>query len=96
VPDANGLESIIRGEEVHFTGGLVVVRNAFPEDDGTAQSGGWGTVRGQVPYTLHGPRLQFTVPLSLVTDSTDGNALHYVLESYEFGRSISRTEATIN
>ncbi len=89
------LSSVIRGEEVHFTNGLVVVRSALPEAEGTAQSGGWGAVRGQVPFRLNGYRLRFSVPASLLTDQADGSALHYVLESYEFGGLVSRIEGTI-
>jgi hypothetical protein len=91
----DGFQSIIRGEEIHFTGGLVVVRNAIPEDDGTAQSGGWGSVRGQVTFKLNGSRLQMSIPLSVLTDRTDGSTLEYVLESYEFGGLVTSTGGTI-
>jgi hypothetical protein len=94
-PSVGALDSVVRGEEVHFTNGLVVIRNAAPEDDGTAQSGGWGTVRGQVPYKLNGPRLRFSVPLSLLTGQAAGNPLRYVLESYEFGGLISSVAGSI-
>jgi hypothetical protein len=77
------LDSIIRGEEIHSTG-LIPIRNAFPPDP-TPGSGGWGTIRGEVPFTLHGPVLSFSAPLSLLTDRTGLSVLPYILEAYEFG-----------
>jgi hypothetical protein len=81
--DPQFLDSIIRGEEIHSTG-MIPIRNAFPPDP-TPGSGGWGTIRGEVPFTLHGPVLSFAAPLSLLTDRTGLDILPYILEAYEFG-----------
>jgi len=76
-------DSIIRGDEIHSTG-LITIRNAFPADP-LPSSGGWGTIRAQVPFTLRGSVLQFSVPLSVLTDRTDVSVIPYQLEGYEFG-----------
>jgi hypothetical protein len=46
--------------------------------------GGWGSIRGSVPYTLSGNVFSLLVPLQLIGDS-DGN-FSYRLEWYEYGR----------
>ena len=74
------LESIIRGEEIHL-GGDVRIRNALPPDPDIP--GGWGSIRGSVPYTLSGNVLSLLVPLQLIGDS-DGK-FSYRLEWYEYG-----------
>jgi len=79
-------DSIIRGGEIHSTG-LIRTRNNSLVPDPTPGSGGWGTVRGDVPFELHGPALRFSAPLSVVTDRTDLNVLPYMLETYQFGMS---------
>lgn len=81
-PYYSRLEAIIRGEEIHLEGDIRV-RNALPSDDNDPNSGGWGTLRGSVPFTLNGTMLTFSTPLSLIGDS-DGN-FSYNLEVYEYG-----------
>lgn len=76
------LETIIRGEEINV-GGDVRIRNVFPIGSEEPNSGGWGNIRGSVPYTLDGTVLKFSAPLQLVGDS-DG-LFSYALELYEFG-----------
>jgi hypothetical protein len=77
----SNLESIIRGEEIHL-GGDVRIRNALPPDPGSS-SGGWGSIRGSVPYTLSGNVLSLLVPLQLIGD-TDGK-FSYELMWAEYG-----------
>jgi hypothetical protein len=76
------LESIIRGEEIHV-GGDVRIRDVFSVGSVEPNSGGWGKIRGSVPYTLNGTILKFSAPLQLIRDS-DG-LFSYQLELYEFG-----------
>jgi len=79
----SNLESIIRGEEIHL-GGEVRIRNAWPPDPYlSAGSGGWGSLRGSVPYTLSGNVFSLLAPLQLIGDS-DGK-FSYRLEWYEYG-----------
>lgn len=76
------LDIIIRGEEIHVAGDIRI-RNALPIGSGGSNSGGWGLIRGSVPYTLNGTVLTFSAPLELIGNS-DG-LFSYHLETYEFG-----------
>ncbi|BAY75440.1 hypothetical protein NIES25_18850 [Nostoc linckia NIES-25] len=76
------LESIIRGEEINVAGD-VRIRNVFSVGPAEPNSGGWGSIRGSVPYTLDGTLLKFSAPLELVSDS-DG-LFSYELALFEFG-----------
>lgn len=78
----NNLESIIRGDEIHL-GGDVRIRNVLPPDPDISSSGGWGSIRGSVPYTLSGNVLSLLVPLQLIGD-TDGR-FNYGLMWTEYG-----------
>ena len=81
-PYYSELETIIRGEEIHFAGDILI-RNVFPIDSGEPNSGGWGASRGSVPYTLSDTVLTFSTPLSLIGD--DDGQFSYRLEAYDFG-----------
>ncbi|MBW4672562.1 MAG: hypothetical protein KME52_00480 [Desmonostoc geniculatum HA4340-LM1] len=81
-PAYSNLKSIIRGEEIHV-GGDVRIRDVFPVGSSEPNSGGWGSIRGSVPYTLDGTLLKFSAPLQFIGDS-DG-LFSYALELYEFG-----------
>jgi hypothetical protein len=79
----SNLESLIRGSEIHL-GGDVRIRNALPPDpDMSVGWGGWGSIRGSVPYTLSGNVLSLLVPLQLIGD-TDGK-FSYELMWTEYG-----------
>jgi hypothetical protein len=88
-------DSIIRGEEIHTSINLIPIRNAVPPDYSDPRSGGWGTIRGEVPYTIRGRVLTFTVPLSLITDQGDVSAIDYRLETYQFGELTGVVESDI-
>jgi hypothetical protein len=75
------LEYLIRGEEIHL-GGDVRIRNISPPDPDLS-SGGWGSIRGSVPYTLSGNVFSLLVPLQLIDDS-DGK-FSYILMWTEYG-----------
>lgn len=81
-PYYSELDIIIRGEEIHVAGDIRI-RDALPIGSGGSNSGGWGLLRGSVPYTLNGTVLTFSAPLELIGDS-DG-LFSYRLEAYEFG-----------
>jgi hypothetical protein len=89
IPSQEGsLDVLIRGEEIKISGD-VRIRNAFPSsfpDD--PNSGGWGSIRGSVPFLLNSKKLDFNVPLGILGD-TDG-LFTYDLETYEFGGMSSR------
>lgn len=81
-PAYSNLESIIRGEEIHIAGD-VRIRDVFSVGPSEPNSGGWGKIRGSVPYSLDGTVLKFSAPLQFIGDS-DG-LFSYRLELYEFG-----------
>jgi hypothetical protein len=73
----SNLESIIRGSEISLAGD-VRIRNALPPDPDLSSSGGWGSIRGSVPYTLSGNVFSLLVPLELIGD-TDGRFSYQLL-----------------
>jgi hypothetical protein len=78
----SNLETLIRGGEIHL-GGDVRIRNLFPPDPDLSSSGGWGSIRGSVPYTLSGNVVSLLVPLQFIGDS-DGK-FSYALMWTEYG-----------
>jgi hypothetical protein len=48
-PYYSGVETIIRGEEIHIQGDIVL-RDIEPPDTDDENSGGWGAIRGSVPH----------------------------------------------
>jgi hypothetical protein len=95
LPYPSNYDSIIRGEEIHWTIDLIPIRNAFPPDYSDPRSGGWGTVRGEVPYTLNGSTLTFAAPLSLISNRTDASNISYHLETYAYGGLTSAVDSHI-
>ena len=59
--------SLIRGNEI-WVANDIRIRNDGPPDTDPI-SGGWGSVRGSVPYRLHGDTLTFFVPASVLNVS---------------------------
>jgi hypothetical protein len=77
-------DAVIRGEEIHLTGDTLPIRDSVPHDPDPA-AGGWGAIRGAVPFRLDGDVLTFSTPLPLISDhSTDGH-FDYRLYTVEFG-----------
>lgn len=66
---------VVRGEEIHFGAGIPV-RDRLG-GDGAPGSGGWGPIRGIVPFVLTGNTLTFTVPRTVIGD-TDGQFAYYL------------------
>lgn len=89
-PYYSQLSTIIRGPEI-FVNGDIRVRDVFPIGSSEPNSGGWGPLRGSVPYTLNGTVLTFSSPLELIGDS-DG-LFSYQLLLTEFGGSTDTVEA---
>ncbi|MHC5774345.1 hypothetical protein [Nostoc sp.] len=81
-PIYSNFSSIIRGEEIYVQGD-VRIRDVFSVGASEPNSGGWGKIRGSVPYTLDGNVLKFSAPLQLIGDS-DG-VFSYQLLLTEFG-----------
>lgn len=84
-------DSIIRGPEIYL-GGDIPIRAALPTA-GDPHGGGWGAIRGTVPFTVVGTELTFSAPLSVISDhSTDGH-FSYDLQTGVFGRATQYLEA---
>lgn len=80
----NNLNTIIRGGEINVSSDIPI-RDALPLNSAEPNSGGWGQIRGSVPYTLDGTIIEFSAPLQLINDS-DGS-FNYNLLLTEFGAS---------
>ena len=89
-----GRRVIILGSEIRFTDCLIPIQNVRPTDD-SARPGGWGTIRGEVPYTLHPRVLRFSAPLDLITNHPDASSIDYLLGSYVYGAEIDRVQDRI-
>lgn len=85
----SNLSSIIRGEEIHVAGDIRI-RDVFPVGSSEPNSGGWGKIRGSVPYSLDGTVFKFSAPLQFIGDS-DG-VFSYQLLLTEFGGSTDTLE----
>lgn len=66
--------TVIRGDEIHYSSAITIRNGSPPSSD--PQSGGYGTVRGTVPFSITGTDLTFTTPLSLIGAPT-GNFSYY-------------------
>ncbi|HYX18849.1 MAG TPA: hypothetical protein VE944_31670 [Nostoc sp.] len=88
-PFFSELESIIRGEEINVAGDIRI-RDVFSVGPLEPNSGGWGKIRGSVPYSLDGTVLKFSAPLQFIGDS-DG-LFSYQLLLTEFGGSSDSVE----
>lgn len=71
---------LVRGDEIRFGGGIPIRDRTV---DGGPNSGGWGPIRGTVPFVLSGSTLTFTVPRSVLGDP-DGRFAYY-LGVFSFG-----------
>ncbi|MBN3947505.1 MAG: hypothetical protein HWQ38_13965 [Nostoc sp. NMS7] len=78
----SNFSSIIRGDEIPVAGD-VRIRDVFSVGPLEPNSGGWGKIRGSVPYSLDGTVLKFSTPLQLIGDS-DG-VFSYQLLLTDFG-----------
>src|SRR5579862_3426142 len=57
--------TVIRSDEVQF-GSKITVRDAMPADLTDPHAGGWGPLRGSVPFTVKGNDVSFTASLKLM------------------------------
>jgi len=62
--------SLIRGGEIHSSGG-VVIRDDGPPADWDTNSGGWGPIRGIRPFDLTGDILTFSIPTDMLNVQGD-------------------------
>ena len=84
------IDAVVRGAEISEADGLPVRDR---EGDGGEGSGGWGPVRGFVPFDLDGEMLTFTTDLSLIGDA-DGK-FRYRINVIEDGAITTEVSAAI-
>jgi hypothetical protein len=89
-------DSIIRGEEIHAMPGVLRIRDPLPSNPDPA-TGGWGPIRGEVPYRLEGNVLTFSVALSTISDHSVDGRFSYELLLTRFGAStqVIRNQSTV-
>jgi hypothetical protein len=80
-PGSNFIEAIISGGEIHVYDEIPFRDTLTHSPDPT--SGGWGEIRGLVPYELNGRELLFTASLATIGD-LDGQ-FGYGLGLFEYG-----------
>jgi hypothetical protein len=86
LPYPANYDAIIRGDEIDLTSGLLPVRNSAPPDP-DPDAGGWGTIRGVVPYSLDGNVLIFSTSLDLISDHSVDGTFSYELLLTQYGAS---------
>jgi hypothetical protein len=85
LPFPDRFQTIIRGSEIHLTGGdRIRIRRAGPPVD-DPDAGGWGELLTEVPFELDGATLTFAVPLEFITPESTSGRFEFELMSTEFG-----------
>ena len=83
--------AVIRGDEIG-SGKVVPIRNGFANgSDPNPASGGWGTVRGSVPFTLQGSTLTFTTGFTII--GTTNGVFSYRVFTTNFGSTVTTMES---
>ena len=84
------IDAVVRGAEISQADGLPVRDR---EGDGGENAGGWGPVRGFVPFDLDGATLTFTTGLDLIGDA-DGK-FRYRIIAIDDGSVTSEVTAAV-
>jgi len=95
VPDARDIDqssitdirAIIRGDEIGQSSRIPIRDGIETASDPSPVSGGWGYIRGSVPFTLNGGELTFSAPLSLLDDPSGHFA--YRVFTTDSGQTVS-------
>ncbi len=85
--------SVIRGDEIRFAQALRVRDAAPPDPD--PHAGGWGAIRGTVPFSVNGDAVAFTAPFSLlgVPNSVFGYHIFTVADGVVQSEAFGNTQA---
>ena len=84
------IDAVVRGAEISQADGLPIRDR---EGDGGEGSGGWGPVRGFVPFDLDGDTISFTTAWSLIGD--DDGKFRYRIIAIDDGSVTSEVTAAI-
>lgn len=85
--------SVVGGDEIH-TFGEITARNGAPVSSDPG-AGGFGSLRGLLPFSLDGATLSFSAPFSILTDFENDGLLSYELDSFNFGTGNDHMLGTI-
>jgi hypothetical protein len=83
--------TIIRGEEIHVFGDIPIRARTPSSSD--PSSGGWGSMRGLVPFSISGASVNFSVSMAALGVTGD---FSYLLEGYDYGAGIYDFVGTSN
>ena len=81
-PNAEYMNALIRGDEIHVDGDLRI-RDAGPPAVGDPNYGGWGSIRATTMFNLSGATMSFSFDLGEIGDN-DGQ-FAYQLNTYDYG-----------
>lgn len=87
------LSSVVRGDEIRVAHALRIRSADLHQPDPDPASGGWGPVRGTVPFQLSGRTLTFTAPLSMLGD--DDGVFAYRVFATNTGASAGSIEGHV-
>ncbi len=83
--------TVIRGDEIHVCHKIRVRESLWNDSDPDPNSGGWGALRGAVPFVVLNKTLIFSVPLELI-EAQHGNFGYYV-QSFSWGNGDAPIDA---
>jgi len=89
-----GLDAVVRGDEIHAAGALRIRRAGFDAPDPDPLAGGWGEVTAVVPFDMDGTVLRFEAGLETIGDDGDGYFAYRVFTT-EFGVTTSEAESRL-
>jgi hypothetical protein len=83
--------AVIRGDEIG-SGHVVPIRNGFSKGvDPNPAAGGWGTVRGTMPFTVSGNNLTLTASFNQI--GTNNGVFSYRVFTTNFGSTVSSIDS---
>ncbi|HET6249672.1 MAG TPA: hypothetical protein VFE47_18430 [Tepidisphaeraceae bacterium] len=83
--------AVVRGDEIG-SGNVVPIRNGFSNGvDANPAAGGWGTVRGSVPFSVQGNTLSFTAGFNVI--GTSNGVFSYRVFTTNFGSTVTTIDS---
>jgi hypothetical protein len=89
----DALSAVVRGDEIPAADALRIRSADLRHPDPDPAAGGWGPVRGTVPFQLSGKTLTFTAPLAMLGD--DDGVFAYRVFATNAGMSAGSTEGHV-
>lgn len=86
------IRAVVRGDEIG-KGHMLAIRDGFENgSDPFPASGGWGTIRGKVPFQLTGDTLTFSAGMNLL-DAPSGTFSYRAFTTY-YGSTVSSVQGS--